>query len=89
MQKAELVAEILRDLEQTRTSLEGIVDARHLCAIKNKTRNLLALPREKTEAEKLAHRLSQQRFYRRKKGENLDKRRRQRKREKQFEKTYA
>lgn len=89
MQTATLLAEILRDLEQAKASLEGIEHARHLCAIRNNTKKLLVMPREKTEAEKEAHRLAQQRFYRRKKEDNLDKKRRQRIKMKQSEDTQA
>lgn len=89
MQTARILSDILRDLEEAKASLEYIGDARHLCAIRKKTKSLLVLPREKSEAEKEAHRLSQQKFYRRKKEEILDKRRRQRNRDKQSEKTYT
>lgn len=73
----------LRDLEQTKASLEGIGDTRHLGAIRNKMKKLLVLPKEKSEAEREAHRLSQQRFYCRKKEDILEKRRRKRKRSNQ------
>lgn len=88
VQGEELLAEIMRDLEQTKTSLESIEDTRHLSTIRNKMKKLLVLPRERNEAEKEAHRLSQQRFYRRKKEDILGKRRQKRKRENQSDETH-
>lgn len=75
----------MRDLEQTNASLEGIRDTRHLGAIRNKMKKLLVLPGKKSEAERVAHRLSQQRFYSRNKEDILEQRRQKRKREQQSE----
>ena len=84
-----LLAEILRDLEQAKTSLEGIADTRHLGAIRSKMKKLLLLPGEKmSDADKEAHRLSQQRFYLRNKESILEKKRMKRKRDKQSEDTH-
>lgn len=73
--RAELLAEILKRLEETKASLESIENPRQLRIIRTNINNVLKMPREKSDAQKDLNRLAQRRFYARQRDKILERKR--------------
>lgn len=78
-EREELLAEVLRLWDNTKASIESVESTRQLRIIRTNIKKVLAMPKEKSDAQKNGNRLAQQRFYARQREKILERKRLRRK----------
>lgn len=74
-EREELLAEVLRLWDCTKTSIERIESTRQLRIIRTNNKKVLVTPKERSDAQKNANRQAQQRFYARQREKILERKR--------------
>lgn len=74
-ERAQLLAEVLQQWEQTRALLESVESTRQLRIIRTNMKKVFAMPRGRSDAQKDGNRLAKQRFYARQRETILERKR--------------